>query len=64
MTEEMNTCGNCGEEYEPYLVFLKKDFMTLVEFYSLKDEYDGLCQECREELMEFHEYATGSMPDA
>lgn len=45
--EQLNTCGRCGDKYEPYVVFIKDNFSDIAEYVETKDEYDGLCKPCR-----------------
>lgn len=66
----MNICVRCGDEYEPYTVLVKDDFAEIVDYVSVKEEWnlhedgnDGLCKPCRMEVSNHGYYLTESEKD-
>jgi len=57
-TTERGTCGKCGAEYEPYLVFFKEGFIHTANRVEFRRKYGYVCQECLDEEMNGKGYAT------
>lgn len=63
----MNECVRCGEEYEPYEVFLRDDFNDISGYVETSDKWDlykedndGLCKPCRMVVTDYGAYLTKS----
>lgn len=65
--KNMNECARCGDEYEPYLVFIRDDITDIVSHLSTdkdwksdEDDNNGLCKPCRMAVTDHGAYLTES----
>lgn len=58
MTEHTNICDKCGDEYESYLVLLRRNFSDVAAHATC--EYDNLCKSCRFDITDYGAYLTES----
>lgn len=50
-------CGRCKEEYEPYLVLVKENFVAISETVEINEKFNWVCRECRKAEAPSGEYA-------
>ena len=53
---EMRKCGKCGKCYESYVVFIPKDFSSIVSKVKIDKMYGNVCKERRAELAPNHAF--------
>lgn len=60
--EERGVCQRCGDDYEPYVVALMDNFVTITDWVDIKDEYEWLCRDCLRDEMSTGHYAIWDDP--
>lgn len=53
---EIKECSKCGKDYVGYTIFVKDNFVAMVQHESAMNEYDNLCKDCYVEECPAKEY--------